>query len=497
MTALDEARAALQSRQGRGARYDAEAAPARELAWVRLGTAYFARKLNELSDQALLEPSALPGLDRASIVAAVSYRARALALIAEQARTGEPVSDEAESFVPSDPAALAQEIALAATLPARALRNLFQHSEIHLNVEWRDLDSAAWDRSAPGPDGQWPTPRACVGFRARDIWLAAIDLGNGGRFADLPADLLDAILKEGRQSVLPCDIALRPDDRPRGVATEDRRPAATGRAADLARWLTGRGVQEASLPPAAPKLLPLMHMEHPMTRSECLFPSPEWPALQVRGERATYPVHRIFCVGRNYAAHAAEMGTEVDREAPFYFTKSALALIHSGGTIPYPPGTENFHYEMELVIAIGAPAFKAHKAAAAAAIYGYACGLDMTRRDLQLTARAKQRPWDLGKDFEQSAVIAPITQAVDFAPIGPQRIHLEVNGAVRQDAHLNDLIWKLDELVSHLSLYYHLAPGDLIMTGTPAGVGSVVAGDVVTGGIDGLDPVQLTIGAAE
>ena len=228
-----------------------------------------------------------------------------------------------------------------------------------------------------------------------------------------------------------------------------------------------------------------------------LFPSPQWPTLPVLGETAGYPVHRIFCVGRNYAAHAAEMGVEVDREAPFYFTKSALTAQPSGTTVPYPPGTGNFHYEMELVVAIGAPVFRADKAAAAAAVYGYGCGLDMTRRDLQLAARAKQRPWDLGKDVEQSAVFAPLTRAADVAAIGPQRIHLEVNGEVRQDARLSDLIWKIEELVSHLSHYYHLAPGDLIMTGTPAGVGAVVPGDVITGGIDGLEPVRLTIGDAE
>ncbi|TPW29140.1 fumarylacetoacetate hydrolase family protein [Martelella alba] len=230
---------------------------------------------------------------------------------------------------------------------------------------------------------------------------------------------------------------------------------------------------------------------------EALFPSPAWPTIPVEGETREYPVHRIFCVGRNYAAHAAEMGVEVDREAPFYFTKSALMTEATGTTVAYPPGTENFHYEMELVIVIGAKIFRADRDSARAAIYGYACGLDMTRRDLQLAARAKQRPWDLGKDVEQSAVFAAITKADAFGAIGPQRIHLEVNGAVKQDAHLSDLIWKVDEIVSDLSKFYHLAPGDVIMTGTPAGVGAVVPGDVITGGIDGLQPVKLTIGAAE
>ena len=225
-----------------------------------------------------------------------------------------------------------------------------------------------------------------------------------------------------------------------------------------------------------------------------LFPALPVKSIAVQGETAQYPVNRIFCVGRNYAAHAAEMGVEVDREAPFYFTKSPLAAEKTGATVAYPPGTSNYHYEMELVIAIGAPIFKADKAVAAKAIFGFGCGLDMTRRDLQLAARATQRPWDLGKDVEQSAIFAPLTKGFK---VGDQRIHLEVNGEVKQDAHLSDLIWKVEELVSHLSGFYHLAPGDLIMTGTPAGVGAVVAGDVISGGIDGLAPVSLTVGPSE
>ena len=228
--------------------------------------------------------------------------------------------------------------------------------------------------------------------------------------------------------------------------------------------------------------------------SALLFPAPPVKTVAVTGEPGLFPVHRIFCVGRNYAAHAAEMGVEVDREAPFYFTKSALAAEPSGVTVAYPPGTADYHYEMELVVAIGAPVFKADKAAAAQAIFGYGCGLDMTRRDLQLAARAKQRPWDLGKDVEQSAIFGALTRSYAIAD---QRIHLEVNGQTRQEARLSDLIWKVEELVSHLSGYYHLSPGDLIMTGTPAGVGAVVAGDVITGGIDGLAPVMLTVGTAE
>jgi len=231
--------------------------------------------------------------------------------------------------------------------------------------------------------------------------------------------------------------------------------------------------------------------------TDYLFPPAPVPALPVAGEAALYPVRRIFCVGRNYVEHAREMGQEVDREAPFYFTKSPSTLTLSGATVPYPLGTENFHYEMELVVALGAPAFRVAAEAAGAAIYGYACGLDMTRRDLQLKERAKQRPWDTGKDVEHSAVVAPITRKADMAAIGSQRIHLSVNGEVRQDAHLSDLVWSVPEIVAHLSTLYHLGPGDLIFTGTPAGVGPVVAGDVIEGGIDGLAPVLLTLGAAE
>jgi fumarylpyruvate hydrolase len=208
-------------------------------------------------------------------------------------------------------------------------------------------------------------------------------------------------------------------------------------------------------------------------------------------------VHRIFCVGRNYVEHAREMGFEVDREAPFYFLKDAQAVVPTGATIPYPPGTDNFHHEMELVMAIGSPVFRASDDEAAAAIWGYGCGLDMTRRDLQLAARAKQRSWDLGKNFERSAVMAPLTHVSEFGAVGPQRIMLTVNGEQRQDAHLSDLVWSTVEIVAHLSRYYHLAPGDLIYTGTPAGVGPVAPGDRIHGEIDGLAPIDLTIGEAE
>ncbi len=231
--------------------------------------------------------------------------------------------------------------------------------------------------------------------------------------------------------------------------------------------------------------------------SDLLFDTPELLTVPVKGEEKPYPISRIFCVGRNYAAHAAEMGLEVDRTAPFYFTKSATAAIMTGSTIPYPPGTSNFHYEMELVVAIGAPVFKCDAAEAKRAAYAYGCGLDMTRRDLQIAEREMKRPWDLGKDVENSAVFSQLTKASEVGKIGVQKIQLELNGELKQDAMLSDMIWKVDEIIAHLSGYYHLRPGDLIMTGTPAGVGPVVDGDVISGSIDGMDPISLTISAAE
>ncbi|ARJ68555.1 fumarylacetoacetate hydrolase family protein [Paracoccus contaminans] len=227
--------------------------------------------------------------------------------------------------------------------------------------------------------------------------------------------------------------------------------------------------------------------------TDLTFPAPEWPALPVAGQGARFPVRRIFCVGRNYAAHAAEMGTEVDREAPFYFTKSALALVDSGSVLPYPPGTADLHHEMELVVALGATGFQLRPEDAMRLVFGYAAGLDMTRRDLQAAAKAKQRPWSLGKDFEGGAVIAPITPAADFGLPAGQRISLWVDGALRQDARLSDMVWTVPDLVADLSRFYHLSPGDVIFTGTPAGVGPVGPGARIRGEIEGLEPVTLTL----
>lgn len=227
------------------------------------------------------------------------------------------------------------------------------------------------------------------------------------------------------------------------------------------------------------------------------FQPPEVPSVPVLGEDARFPVNRIFCVGQNYAAHAIEMGFQPDPEAPFFFTKAPAALCHSGATIPFPLGTQNCHFEMELVVALGAPAFRVVAEDALAAVFGYACGLDLTRRDLQNAAREKKRPWDFGKDFENAAVIAPITRAAAFGQPADQRIHLTQNGEVRQDSLLSDLIHPVPALIAYLSQFYHLQAGDLIYTGTPSGVGPIAPGDLLRGEVDGLVPVELTVGERE
>ncbi len=222
-------------------------------------------------------------------------------------------------------------------------------------------------------------------------------------------------------------------------------------------------------------------------------------SLPVRGSDARLPVARIFCVGRNYHAHAVEMSRPVDKasSSPFYFTKAASTLVQSGATVAYPPGTENYHYEMELVVAIGKHGFRVAQADADELIFGYAAGLDMTRRDLQLVAREQGRPWDLGKDFEQSAVCGEIVPAGAPGVVEQGAIRLEVNGQTRQSSDVSKLIWNLRELIADLSRFYHLQPGDLIYTGTPEGVGAVLPGDRLVGSIEGVGEVELVVGPAE
>lgn len=236
-----------------------------------------------------------------------------------------------------------------------------------------------------------------------------------------------------------------------------------------------------------------------MSEVNYLWNPPPVYSLPVQGSDARFPIKRIFCVGRNYHAHAVEMGRPVDKATakPFYFTKSPSTLVESGATVPYPAGTSNYHYEMELVVAIGAPGFRVAEANAAQLIYGYAAGLDMTRRDLQLVARERGRPWDLGKDFEQSAVCAEIVPIGNLGVLNSGAINLQVNGESGQSADLSQLIWNIPELIADLSQFYHLEPGDLIFTGTPEGVGAVKSGDRITGHVEHVGDIVLTIGAAE
>jgi fumarylpyruvate hydrolase len=211
-----------------------------------------------------------------------------------------------------------------------------------------------------------------------------------------------------------------------------------------------------------------------------------------------YPIGRLFFGGRNYHAHAVEMGRPVDKslEVPFYFTKSPSTLVESGATVAYPPGTKDYQHEMELVLAIGAPGFRLSEADAPGLIYGYACGLDMTRRDLQLVAREKGRPWDLGKDVEESSIVSEIVP-MPGTTLGKGELVMTVNGQVKQKSDLSKLIWSIPELIADLSKFYHLQPGDLIFTGTPEGVGPLQPGDHIEGRVEGVGAISLTVGPIE
>ena len=235
-----------------------------------------------------------------------------------------------------------------------------------------------------------------------------------------------------------------------------------------------------------------------MTTTTYLWTPPPVCSLPVRGKAERLPVNRLFFVGRNYHAHAVEMGKPVDKasERPFYFTKAPSTLVESGATVAYPPETKNYHHEMELVVALGSPGFRVGENDAAALVYGYACGLDMTRRDLQLAARDKGRPWDLGKDVEQSSVVSEIVPMAGVL-LDQGELAMTVNGQPRQKSDLKMLIWNVRELIADLSKFYHLQAGDLIFTGTPEGVGAVVAGDRIEGHIAGVGEITLHVGAAE
>ncbi len=229
-----------------------------------------------------------------------------------------------------------------------------------------------------------------------------------------------------------------------------------------------------------------------MTRmTDYVLPAPAVPSLPVSGTAARFPVRRIFCVGRNYAEHVREMGHDPDAEPPFFFTKPADALVISGSTIPYPPATADLHHEAELVVAIGAEGSFISRQAAPDLVWGYGAGNDLTRRDLQAAAKAARRPWDMAKAFDRSAVVGPIRPASAGAPQG--RIRCTVDGRVTQDANLSDMIWDVPGIIAHLSGLITLQPGDLIFTGTPAGVGPIGRGQTCEVSIDGLAPATVSV----
>ena len=220
-----------------------------------------------------------------------------------------------------------------------------------------------------------------------------------------------------------------------------------------------------------------------------VFPALPTVTLPVTGRAERFPVRRIFCVGRNYAEHAREMGGEPEKEPPFFFTKPADAIVESGSRIPYPPATKNLHHEGELVIAIGKGGAMVSEEDATALIWGHAAGNDLTRRDLQAEAKATRRPWDMAKAFDKSAVIGPIRPGQ--LPDGMLRC--TVNGALRQETRLSDMIWSPAAIIAALSRLVSLSPGDLIFTGTPAGVGPLGRGDTCKVEIDGLQSATVTI----
>jgi fumarylpyruvate hydrolase len=220
------------------------------------------------------------------------------------------------------------------------------------------------------------------------------------------------------------------------------------------------------------------------------------PALAVVGKSERFPVRHVFCVGRNYAEHAREMGHDASKEPPFFFTKSAHAVVavpEGGITLPYPKMTENLHHEIEMTVAIGREGHNIDAKHALDYVYGYGVGLDMTRRDLQQVAKDMRRPWSFGKDFDAGAPMGPIHPVVGGKhPEG--KISLKVNGAVKQEGELKDMIWSVADMIAYLSRYYLLKPGHVIMSGTPAGVGPVVSGDTMVGHVDSLGEIEVRYG---
>jgi fumarylpyruvate hydrolase len=224
------------------------------------------------------------------------------------------------------------------------------------------------------------------------------------------------------------------------------------------------------------------------------FSPPAVPSVEIAGTSQRFPVHRIYCVGRNYADHAREMGVDPNREPPTFFTKPADAVSGNGASVPYPPRTANLQHEIELVVAIGRAGRKIAAGEALKHVFGYAAGNDLTRRDLQQASKAKGLPWDTGKAFDFSAPIAPLRPA-SLGHMERGRIWLTVNGDIRQQSDISEMIWSVPEVIAELSSLFELRPGDLIYTGTPAGVGTLEIGDQLEGGIEGLEVLRHTIGA--
>ena len=223
-----------------------------------------------------------------------------------------------------------------------------------------------------------------------------------------------------------------------------------------------------------------------------VIPSPDLPVIPVVGEDAVFPVRRIWCIGRNYADHAREMGHDPDREPPFFFAKPADAVVPGGGTLPFPRATEDLHHEVELVVAIGTGGQDIAESEALAHVYGYAVGLDMTRRDIQAEAKQLARPWDLAKGFDQSCPISPIMPAARIGHPAKGRIEVSLNGTVRQSGDLGQMIWSVPEAIAFLSRFVVLAPGDLLMTGTPSGVSRVKPGDTLHGICEGVGEIRVS-----
>lgn len=221
--------------------------------------------------------------------------------------------------------------------------------------------------------------------------------------------------------------------------------------------------------------------------------APAQPSLAVAGLESRFPIRRVFCVGRNYGAHAREMGSDPSREPPFFFTKPADAVVPASGAVPYPPATQDLHHEVELVVALGAGGVDVAPGDAMALVWGYGVGLDLTRRDLQAVAKDAGRPWDMAKGFDASAPCSPLVPASTLGHPQDARIWLEVNGTLRQEGNLNEMIWPIADVISHLSRLVRLEAGDLIYTGTPAGVAALKPGDQVRGGVDGVTEFALSI----